>query len=96
MSSRPTHVTWTAAVQRGCLAAAAALALVVTVPGQASAAEYRFTKVADSAGDGFDPNNFGCSSVNRRGDVGFRAGRVAPDGFNTVEASIERTQAAAG
>jgi hypothetical protein len=50
-----------------------------------SAPQYTFTKMADSAEDGFDPFSFGCSSINTRGDVAFRAGRVAPDGFNTVD-----------
>ncbi|MBA3431230.1 MAG: hypothetical protein H0U16_07100 [Actinobacteria bacterium] len=45
---------------------------------------YTFTKVADSAEDGFDPFSFGCSSINNRGDIAFRAGRLAPDGFNTI------------
>ena len=49
-----------------------------------SAPQYTFTKVADSVEDGFDPNSFGCAAINERGDIAFRAGRVAPDGFNTV------------
>jgi hypothetical protein len=51
---------------------------------QAQAApQYAFTKVADSVEDGFDPNAFGCAAINTRGDVAFKAGRLAPDGFNT-------------
>jgi hypothetical protein len=46
--------------------------------------QYTFTKVADSAEDSFDPFSFGCASINTRGDVAFKAGRVAPDGFNTI------------
>jgi hypothetical protein len=53
---------------------------------------YNFTKVADSAEDGFDPFSFGCASINTRGDVAFRAGRPAADGFNTV-AGIYRANA---
>jgi hypothetical protein len=54
---------------------------VGSVYGQPS---YTFTKVADSAADGFDPFSFGCSSINNQADIAFRAGRLAPDGFNTV------------
>ena len=57
--------------------------------------QYDFTKVADSAEDGFDPFSFGCTSINTRGDIAFRAGRVAPDGFNTIP-GIYRVNAADG
>jgi hypothetical protein len=50
-----------------------------------TAPQYTFTKVADSTADGFDPNNFGCAAINARGDIAFRAGRLAPDGFNTID-----------
>jgi hypothetical protein len=49
-----------------------------------AAPQYTFTRVADSVADGFDPNSFGCAAINERGDIAFRAGRVAPDGFNTI------------
>jgi hypothetical protein len=48
------------------------------------ATPYSFTRVADSTADGFDPNSFGCAAINAPGDVAFRAGRLAPDGFNTI------------
>ena len=48
------------------------------------APQYTFTKVADSAEDGFDPFSFGCAAINTPGDVAFKAGRLAPDGFNTI------------
>src|SRR5215207_7015913 len=48
------------------------------------APQYTFTKVADSVEDGFDPNSFGCAAINTRGDNAFKAGRLAPDGFNTI------------
>src|SRR3712207_8425149 len=48
------------------------------------ALQYTFTKVADSVEDGFDPNSFGCAAINTPGDIAFRAGRLAPDGFNTI------------
>ena len=47
-------------------------------------AGYTFTKVADSVEDGFDPFSFGCAAINAPGDIAFRAGRLAPDGFNTT------------
>ena len=49
-----------------------------------TAPQYTFTKVADSTEDGFDPNTFGCAAINARGDIAFRAGRLSPDGFNTI------------
>ena len=67
------------------------IVVAVTLSAMASAAhaaaastEHSFTKVADSSEDGFDPFGFGCASINARGDVAFRAGRVAADGFNTT------------
>jgi hypothetical protein len=57
--------------------------------------QYNFTKVADSAEDGFDPSSFGCATINAPGDIAFKAGRVAPDGFNTIP-GIYRVNAANG
>jgi hypothetical protein len=48
------------------------------------APKYTFTKVADSVEDGFGPFSFGCAAINTRGDIAFKAGRLAPDGFNTI------------
>jgi hypothetical protein len=62
----------------------AGLVVVAMLAGPAAAQGYTFTKVADSAEDGFDPFSFGCATTNARGDVAFRAGRPAPDGFNTI------------
>jgi hypothetical protein len=77
----------------------AALAIALGAMLSAAQAEtlgnYNFTKVADSAEDGFDPFSFGCTSINTRGDIAFRAGRVAPDGFNTIP-GIYRVNAADG
>jgi hypothetical protein len=50
-----------------------------------AAAKYTFTKVADSARDGFDPNAFACASINNRGDIAFRAGRTSADGLNSFD-----------
>jgi hypothetical protein len=61
----------------------AAVALLCAAT-SAVAADYTFTKVADSSADGFDPSSFGSASINAPGDIAFRAGRVAPDGFNTI------------
>jgi hypothetical protein len=70
---------------RGLFGVLAALALVAALPAPAHAAPYRFTKVADSLSDGFHPFSFGCSSINNRGEIAFRAGRPAADGFNITE-----------
>jgi hypothetical protein len=70
------------------VAVVAALAIALGTMLSAAQAEtlgdYDFTKVADSTEDGFDPSNFGCTSINSRGDVAFRAGRLTSDGFSTV------------
>jgi hypothetical protein len=60
------------------------LAVVVALASPAYAQGYTFTKVADSAQDGFEPNSFGCATINSGGAIAFRAGRLAPDGFNTI------------
>ncbi|MCA1693207.1 MAG: hypothetical protein LC733_13810, partial [Actinobacteria bacterium] len=60
------------------------LGLVTATAGPGLAQAYSFTKVADSVADGFDPFSFGCAAINAGGDIAFRAGRVAEDGFNTV------------
>jgi hypothetical protein len=49
-----------------------------------TAPQYTFTRVADSVEDGFDPNSFGCAAINERGDIAFKAGRLAPDDSNTI------------
>jgi hypothetical protein len=69
---------------RGLVGAVATLVVVSSLATPAYAQEYSFTKVADSAEDGFDPFSFGCASINSGGDIAFRAGRPHPDGFNTI------------
>ncbi|MGH3145842.1 MAG: DUF7453 family protein [Rubrobacter sp.] len=64
---------------------AVALGSMLQAAEAAPSGEYRFVKVADSADDGFDPFSFGCSTINTRGDVAFRAGRMTGDGFDTVD-----------
>jgi hypothetical protein len=61
-----------------------ALALVMALASPAQAQAYSFTRVADSTADDFEPFSFGCASINARGDIAFKAGRLAPDGFNTI------------
>jgi hypothetical protein len=63
----------------------AAIALVLALAAGAQAASYRFTKVADSARDDFNPNSFTCSSINNRADVAFKAGRTSADGLNSFD-----------
>jgi hypothetical protein len=63
----------------------AALVLLLAWAAAAQAAQYGFTKVADSVRDDFNPNSFTCSSLNNRGDVAFKAGRTSPDGLNSFD-----------
>lgn len=58
--------------------------MVLTAATPAHAATYTFVNVADSAALGFDPFAFGCASINNRGQIAFRAGRIADDGFSTI------------
>ena len=61
---------------------------------QAQAApQYTFTKVADSAADGFDPFSFECSAINNRGDIAFRTARAPRRGSQLVQ-GIYRADAA--
>ncbi len=50
-----------------------------------SAPQYAFTKVADSAEDGFDPFSFECSAINNRGDIAFRTARPARGGGPVIQ-----------
>ena len=68
----------------GLFACAAAVAILTAQAPPALAQEYSFTKLADSTEDNFEPFSFGCASINAGGDVAFRAGRLAADGFNTT------------
>ena len=53
---------------------------------QAQAApQYTFTRVADSAEDGFDPFSFGCSAINNRGDIAFRTARAPRRGTQLIQ-----------
>jgi hypothetical protein len=59
------------------------VALALAMATAAQAGPYTFAKVADSARDNFNPNSFGCASLNNRGDIAFRAGRTS--GFNSFD-----------
>jgi hypothetical protein len=50
-----------------------------------AAPQYTFTKVADSAQDGFDPFSFECSAINNRGDIAFRTARVPRRGTQLIQ-----------
>jgi hypothetical protein len=71
-------------LKHGVFASVAALAMLIVVAAPAYAQQYSFTKLADSTEDNFEPFSFGCASINAPGDVAFRAGRLAADGFNTI------------
>jgi hypothetical protein len=67
------------------LAVLAALTLLGALAAPAQAANYTFTKVADSLRDDFNPESFTSSSINNRGDIAFKAGRTTPDGLNSFD-----------
>jgi hypothetical protein len=50
-----------------------------------AAPQYTFTRVADSAADGFDPFSFECSAINNRGDIAFRTARAPKRGSQLVQ-----------
>lgn len=66
----------------------AALALITSLASPAQAREYQFTRVADSVADNF--NSFTCASINKHGDVAFKASRTAADGFNFFDGIYRR------
>jgi hypothetical protein len=70
------------------LVAGLALALGAMLSGaqaQEAAPQYTFTKVADSAEDGFDPFSFECSAINNPGDIAFRTARPARGGGPVIQ-----------
>lgn len=75
---------------------AATLSLLLASPGRTDdhdsgrGEKYRFTKVADSFEDGFDPFSFECLSMNNRGDIAFRTARV-PEGGDSLIQGIYRS-----
>jgi hypothetical protein len=66
----------------GLLQIVAALAAVVALTTPALAAEYRFVVVADHERDNFNQGSFACATINKHGEVAFKAARTASDGVN--------------
>jgi hypothetical protein len=69
--------------------------VLLSAPAAAVAANYSFTRVADSVADGFDPSSFGSAAINAPGDVAFRAGRSPQTASRPTPASTARTPAEA-
>src|SRR5215217_7181595 len=61
------------------------LGAMLSVARAQAASQYTFTKVADSAGDVFDPFSFECSAINNRGDIAFRTARAPRRGSQLVQ-----------
>jgi hypothetical protein len=68
----------------GFAALVALLLLTILVP-PAHAKGYSFSKVADSAEDGFDPFSFECTAINDPGDIAFRTARAARRGSQLIQ-----------
>jgi hypothetical protein len=79
---------------RRTIGGVAVMAMLIAPALPARAQDFTFVKLADSAEDGFDPFSFGCATINAADAVAFRAGRLAPDGFNTILGSTESTRTA--
>jgi len=78
---------------RSVLGLLGASALIAGLAPPAFAQDHTFTKVADSAEDGFDPFSFECSAINNHGDVAFRTARVDPAAPRLIQ-GIYRANAA--
>jgi hypothetical protein len=89
------HAVTTKRGVRSVFAILASLALLAALAAPAHAAEYRFSKVADSARNDFNPNSFTCASINNPGDIAFRAGRTSSDGLNSFDGIYRRTRTGA-
>lgn len=76
----------------GLLGSLVALGLFVAQPVPAYAQAYTFTRVADSAADGFSPFSFECSAINNGGDIAFRTARVTA-GVSPLVQGIYRANA---
>jgi hypothetical protein len=64
---------------------AMALGVMLSTEQAQAAPQYTFTKVADSAQDGFDPFSFECSAINNRGDIAFRTARASRRGTQLIQ-----------
>ena len=75
---------------RGTLASLVTLAMLTAfAPPAHAAGDYVFTKVVDSAADGFNPQTLriSCPSINTRGDIAFKSDRgAAADGIYRANA----------
>lgn len=70
---------------RGIFGVLAVLALLTATAAPAYAQGYTFTKVVDSAEDGFNPFSFECSAINNHGDIAFRTARVPRRGTQLIQ-----------
>jgi hypothetical protein len=64
---------------------AIALGAMLSAAQAQAAPQYTFTRVADSAGDGFVPFSFECSAINNRGDIAFRTARAPRRGSQLIQ-----------
>jgi hypothetical protein len=82
-------MTWTGFARKLAIGAAfgmlAALVALVAFAAPARAQGYSFTKVVDSAADGFSPFSFECSAINNAGDIAFRTARVPRRGSQLIQ-----------
>ncbi len=75
----------------GTVGVLAALTLWMVCAAPALARVYTFTKVADSAKDGFNPFSFECSSINNKGDIAFRTSRPDKTGTTLIQGVYRAT-----
>ena len=64
---------------------AIALGAMLSAARAQAAPQFTFTRVADSAEDGFDPFSFECSAINNRGDIAFRTARAPRRGSQLIQ-----------
>jgi hypothetical protein len=72
-------------ISRGIFGTLLVLGLFASQAVPAYAQSYTFTKVADSAADGFSPFSFECSAINDNGDIAFRTSRVPRRGSQLIQ-----------
>jgi hypothetical protein len=63
----------------------AALAVVVALTVPALAGEYRFVVVADHERDNFNQGSFACATINKHGEVAFKAARTVAGSFDPFD-----------
>ena len=64
---------------------AIALGAMLSAAQAQAAPQYTFTRVADSAEDGFSPFSFECSAINNHGDIAFRTARAPRRGSQLIQ-----------